>query len=62
MQSIPNIIIPIIENGTSINKNRNANALGFSFNYRKWSISYGIYNHENSNLGMPQFFDIRCYI
>ena len=48
--------------GTSINKNRNANALGFSFNYRKWSISYGIYNHENSNLGMPQFFDIRCYI
>ena len=48
--------------GTSINKKRNANALGFSFNYRSWSISYGIYNHENSNLGIPQFFDIRRYI
>ena len=50
-----------IHAGSSIHEKRNANALGFLLNYKSWSISYGIYNHENSNLGIPQFFDIRHY-
>ena len=48
--------------GTSIYNKRNARALGFSFNYRKWLISYGIYHHENTILGLPQFLDVRRYL
>ena len=48
--------------GVSIHEKRTAQALGFSFNYRKWLISYGIYGHENSHLGLPQFLDVRCYL
>ena len=48
--------------GTSNNNKRNARALGFSLHYRKWLISYGIYHHENSVLGLPQFLDIRRYL
>ena len=49
--------------GTSIAENRNAKAMGFSFNYRRWKINYGIYFHENSAvLGTPQFLDIRRYL
>ena len=49
--------------GTSIAENRNAKAMGFSFNYRRWQINYGIYFHENSAvLGTPQFLDVRRYL
>ena len=49
--------------GTSIAENRNAKAMGFSFNYRRWKINYGIYFHENSAvLGTPQFLDVRRYL
>jgi hypothetical protein len=49
--------------GTSIAENRNAKAMGFSFNYRRWQINYGIYLHENSTvLGIPQFLDVRRYL
>ena len=49
--------------GTSIAENRNAKAMGFSFNYRRWKINYGIYFHENSAvLGIPQFLDVRRYL
>ena len=52
-----------INAGTSISKNRNANAMGFSLNYRRWKINYGIYFHENSAvLGIPQFLDVRRYL
>jgi hypothetical protein len=52
-----------INAGTSISKNRNAKAMGFSFNYRSWKINYGIYFHENSAvLGTPQFLDVRRYL
>ena len=48
--------------GTSINERRIARALGFSLKYQKWLISYGIYHHENTILGLPQFLDVRRYI
>jgi len=50
--------------GVSNNTNRQAKALGFSFNYRKWNFNYGVYFHENSILGttLPQFLDIRRYL
>ena len=49
--------------GTSISENRNAKSIGFSFNYRRWKINYGIYFHENSAvLGTPQFLDVRRYL
>ena len=49
--------------GTSIAENRNAKAMGFSFNYRHWQINYGIYFHENSAvLGTPQYLDVRRYL
>ena len=49
--------------GTSISENRNAKSLGFSFNYRRWKINYGIYFHENSAvLGTPKFLDVRRYL
>ena len=52
-----------INAGTSISKNRNAKAIGFSLNYRRWKINYGIYFHENSAvLGIPQFLDVRRYL
>jgi len=52
-----------INAGTSISKNRNAKAMGFSFNYRSWKINYGIYFHENSAvLGTPKFLDVRRYL
>ena len=52
-----------INAGTSISKNRNTKAMGFSFNYRSWKINYGIYFHENSAvLGTPQFLDVRRYL
>ncbi len=52
-----------INAGTSISKNRNAKAMGFSFNYGSWKINYGIYFHENSVvLGTPQFLDVRRYL
>ncbi len=52
-----------INAGTSISKNRNAKAMGFSFNYGSWKINYGIYFHENSAvLGTPQFLDVRRYL
>ena len=52
-----------INAGTSISKNRNAKAMGFSLNYRRWKINYGIYFHENSAvLGIPQFLDVRRYM
>ena len=52
-----------INAGTSISKNRNAKAMGFSLNYRRWKINYGIYFHENSAvLGTPQFLDVRRYL
>ena len=52
-----------INAGTSISKNRNAKAMGFSFNYGSWKINYGIYFHESSViLGTPQFLDVRRYL
>ena len=49
--------------GTSIAENRNAKSIGFSFNYRRWKINYGIYFHENSAvLGTPQYLDVRRYL
>ena len=52
-----------INAGTSISKNRNTKAMGFSLNYRRWKINYGIYFHENSAvLGIPQFLDVRHYL
>ena len=49
--------------GTSISENRNTKSIGFSFNYRRWKINYGIYFHENSAiLGIPQFLDVRRYL
>ena len=52
-----------INAGTSFSKNRNAKAMGFSLNYRRWKINYGIYFHENSAvLGIPQFLDVRRYL
>lgn len=52
-----------INAGTSISKNRNAKAMGFSLNYRRWKINYGIYFHENSAvLGIPHFLDVRRYL
>jgi len=52
-----------INAGTSISENRNAKAMGFSLNYRRWKINYGIYFHENSAvLGIPQFLDVRRYL
>ena len=52
-----------INAGTSISKNRNAKAMGFSLNYRRWKINYGIYFHESSViLGTPQFLDVRRYL
>ena len=52
-----------INAGTLISKNRNAKAMGFSLNYRRWKINYGIYFHENSAvLGIPQFLDVRRYL
>ena len=52
-----------INAGTSISKNRNAKTMGFSLNYRRWKINYGIYFHENSAvLGIPQFLDVRRYL
>ena len=52
-----------INAGTSISEYRNAKSLGFSFNYRRWKINYGIYFHENSAvLGTPMFLDVRRYL
>ena len=52
-----------INAGTSISENRNAKAMGFSFNYRRWQINYGIYFHDNfAVLGTPQFLDVRRYL
>ncbi len=51
-----------INAGTSISKNRNAKAMGFSLNYRRWKINYGIYFHETAVLGIPQFLDVRLYL
>ena len=52
-----------INAGTSISEYRNAKSLGFSFNYRRWKINYGIYFHENSAvLGTPKFLDVRRYL
>ena len=49
--------------GTSISEKRNAKSIGFSFDYRRWKINYGIYFHENSDvLGIPQFLDVRRYL
>ena len=48
--------------GTSIHEKRNAQALGCSFNFRQWLINCGIYNHENSVLGLPLFLDVRRYL
>jgi len=49
-----------INAGTSISENRAAKSLGFSFNFRRWKINYGIYFHENSAvLGTPKFLDVR---
>ena len=49
--------------GTSIAENRNAKSMGFSLNYRRWKINYGIYFHEYSAiLGIPQFLDVRRYL
>ena len=49
--------------GASAHEKRNSKAMGFSFNFQKWFISYGIYYHENSILApsLPQFIDIRFY-
>ena len=51
-----------INAGTSISKNRNAKAMGFSLNYRRWKINYGIYFHKTAVLGIPQFLDVRLYL
>jgi hypothetical protein len=52
-----------INAGTSISEYRIARSLGFSFNYLRWEINYGIYFHENSAvLGTPQFLDVRRYL
>ena len=51
-----------INAGTSISENRNAKAMGFSLNYRRWKINYGIYFHETAVLGIPQFLDVRLYL
>ena len=51
-----------INAGTSISKNRNAKAMGFSLNYRRWKINYGIYFHETAVLGIPRFLDVRRYL
>ena len=48
--------------GTSIHEKRNAQAFGCSFNFRQWLINCGIYNHENSVLGLPLFLDVRRYL
>ena len=50
--------------GVSVHEKRNSKAMGFSFNYQRWFISYGIYYHENSMLApsLPQFIDIRYYL
>ena len=50
--------------GASVHEKRNSKAMGFSFNFQKWFISYGIYYHENSILGptLPQFLDVRRYL
>jgi hypothetical protein len=49
--------------GRTLSENKNANALGFSFNYRRWQVHYGIYLHENSPvLGTPIFLDVRRYL
>ncbi len=50
--------------GASVHEKRNSKAMGFSFNFQKWFISYGIYYHENSMLApsLPQFIDIRFYL
>ena len=50
-----------IHAGVSHHEKRMAQALGFSFNYHQWLISYGIYSHENSKLGLPKFLDVRRY-
>ena len=50
-----------IHAGTSMHEKRNAQALGFTFNYRKWLINYSIYYHKNTVLGLPHFLDIRRY-
>ena len=51
-----------VHTGTSIHEKRTARALGFSFNYRQWLVTYGIYHHGNSELGLPQFLDIQRYL
>ena len=48
--------------GISIHDKRTSRAVGFSFTFRDWLINYGIYHHENSILGIPQFLDVRRYI
>ena len=48
--------------GISIHDKRTSRAAGFSFTFRDWLINYGIYSHENSILGIPQFLDVRRYI
>ena len=48
--------------GTSIHEKRTAQALGFSFKHRQWLVNCGIYNHENSELGLPLFLDVRRYL
>ncbi len=49
--------------GRTLSENKNANAMGFSFNYRRWQVHYGIYLHENSPvLGTPIFLDVRRYL
>ena len=50
--------------GTSNHEKRTASALGFSFNYRQWLISYGVYYNKNTILSpnLPQFLDVRRYL
>ena len=51
-----------LHTGISIHEKRIAQALGFSFHFRQWLISYGVYQHENSILGLPIFLDVRRYM
>ena len=48
--------------GKSFSKNRNASALGFSFDYKNWEINYGVYFHQNSSIfSDPRCIDVRYY-
>ena len=45
--------------GAALYENQKSTAAGFSFQYRRWKLNYGVYFHENTILGLPQFMDIR---